>query len=424
VTGQAAGSLRQHRDFRQLWAAQTITQLGSQMTLVALPLLAVAVLGASPFQMGVLTALQTVGFLVIGLPAGVWVDRWSLRRVLIASDVVRAVALLSVPAAYALDLLRLDQLFVVALVTGTATVFFEIAYQSYLPVLVDRGQVVEGNSKLETSRSAAEVAGPGGAGALVQLLGAPLLVGFDAVTFAVSAAFLGRIQRPENRPAPARARRSLLAEIRTGFRFVLGNRLLLRIVATTGISNAFSAVGVTLLVLYCVRELHLSASMVGFVVATGAVGGLVGAVSVGLISRRLGDSRSIPLAAAFLAPCGALVPLASVAGWPLVVVGMFGINFGVVVYNVLQVSFRQSICPPELLGRMIASIRFLVYGTTPLGALLAGVLASAFGIVPTLWVAAAGRLVAAVPVLFSPLLRTRDFRAEWEPGPHPAPPAA
>jgi MFS family permease len=404
-----------------LWAAQTITQIGSQMTLVALPLLAVAVLDASPIQMGVLTALQTVGFLVIGLPAGVWVDRWPVRRVLIVSDIVRAVALLSTPTAYALDLLRLEQLFVVALIAGTATVFFEIAYQSYLPVLVERAQMVEGNSRLETSRSAAEVVGPGAAGALVQLLGAPLLIAFDALTFALSAAFLGRIQRRDSRPAPTEARRSLRAEIGTGFRFVLGNRLLLRVVATTGISNAFSAVGVTLLVLYCVRDLHLSPSTVGFVIAAGAVGGLVGAVSVGPISRRLGASRSIPLAAAFLAPCGALVPLASTLGWPLVVIGMFGVNFGVVIYNVLQVSFRQSICPPELLGRMIASIRFLVYGTTPLGALLAGVLATGIGTVATLWIAAAGRLVAAVPVLFSPLLRSRDFLAEWEPQPRSRP---
>ncbi|OMQ15163.1 MFS transporter, partial [Modestobacter sp. VKM Ac-2676] len=263
-------SLLRHHDFRRLWAAETVSQVGTQVTLLALPVLAVSLLDATPLEMGFLTALETAAFLLIGLPAGAWVDRWRRKRVLVTADLVRAVVLGTLPLAYLVDALTLGQLFVVAALTGTATVFFDVAYQSYLPALVDRDQLVDGNGKLEASRAVAQVAGPGITGVLLRVMGAPLLVALDAASFLVSALFLGRIQRPDVVPDRA-GRRSLRAEIGEGLSFVVRQPLLRRIVACTATSNLFSSITTTLLVLFALRELELSESTVGLVFSAGAV---------------------------------------------------------------------------------------------------------------------------------------------------------
>ncbi|MCA0146647.1 MFS transporter [Blastococcus sp. LR1] len=408
TTAAPPGLWRSH-DFRQLWAAETVSQVGTQITLLALPVLAVAVLDATALEMGVLTALETAAFLVIGLPAGAWVDRWRRKRVLVVSDLVRALALGSLPVAYVLDVLALPQLFVVAAVTGTATVFFDVAYQSYLPSLVARDQIVDGNGKLEASRAVAQVAGPGLAGILLRFLGAPLLIAVDALSFLLSAAFLGRIRHVEVLPDRS-ARRRLRSEIAEGLSFVLRHPLLRRIVACTGTANLFSSISGTLLVLFALRTLGMSESTLGFVLSSGAVGGLLGAVTAAPFARLVGEGRAIPLSALLLAPFAALTPLAA-AGPPevLLVVGVFGFSWAVVVYNVVQVSFRQRLCPPALLGRMNASVRFLVYGTMPLGALLGGGLGTWIGLVPTLWIAVAGQALAAVWVVSSPLIGMREL---------------
>ena len=416
----ASRSLLRHHDFRQLWAAETVSQVGTQITLVALPLLAVTVLDASAFQMGVLTALETVAFLVVGLPAGAWVDRWRRKRVLVASDLVRAAAIGSLPLAAALDVLTLQQLYVVALVAGTATVFFDVGYQSYLPSLVDRDQIVDGNSKLEASRAVAQVAGPGLTGVLVRFLGAPALIAVDAVTFLLSAFFIRRVRTPDVVPDRA-ARRPLRAEIAEGLSFVVRHPLLRRMVACTGLANLAGSCTGALLVLYAVRDLELSESVVGLVFSAGAVGGLVGALAAARIARAVGEGRTIPLAALAFAAAGVTVPLASVGpAVPVLLGGWFLESFAVIVYNVTQVSFRQRLCPPGLLGRMNASVRFLVFGTMPVGAFLGGVLATAVGVVPALWTAVAVSFLAAVPVLASPLLRMRDLPDEWDAGRVPA----
>ena len=412
----APASLWRNRDFRQLWAAETVSQVGTHITLLALPVLAVTVLHATPLEMGVLTALETAAFLVIGLPAGAWVDRWRRKRVLVANDLIRAVALASLPVAWLMDVLTLPQLFLVAAVTGTATVFFDVAYQSYLPTLVERSQIVDGNGKLETSRAVAQVAGPGITGVLLRVLGAPLLIALDAVSFLVSAAFIGRIRHPDTVPDPA-TRRRLRTEIAEGLSFVVRHPLLRRIVACTGTSNLFSAMTNALLVLYVIRTLGLSESTLGFVFSAGAVGGLVGAASAAWFARRVGEGRAIPLASIVWAVFWTLVPLAAV-GAPIVllVVGWFGLSWAVVAYNVVQVSFRQRLCPPVLLGRMNASVRFIVFGTMPLGGLLGGVLGTWLGVLPTLWVAAAGGFVACLPVVLSPLMSMDALPDEWDGG--------
>ena len=198
-------SLWRHRDFRQLWVGDTISQVGTQLSQLALPVLAVTVLHAGPREMGLLTAFETLAFLVVGLPAGAWVDRWRKKRVLVTGDAVRAVAFGSIPLVWAVGHLTLGQLYAVALVTGVATVFFDVAYQSYLPALVDRHQLVDGNGKLEASRAVAQVAGPGATGVLLRLLGAPLLIAVDAASYLLSALFLSRITKVD--VAPDRAAR-------------------------------------------------------------------------------------------------------------------------------------------------------------------------------------------------------------------------
>jgi MFS family permease len=402
-------SLLGHRDFRHLWAAETVSQVGTQVTLLALPVVAVTVLAATPLQMGFLTALETAAFLVIGLPAGAWVDRWRRKRVLVTADLVRAVTLATLPVAYLLDVLTLGQLFVVAAVTGTATVFFDVAYQSYLPTLVDRDQLVEGNGKLEASRAVAQVAGPGATGVLLRVLGAPLLIALDAVSFLLSALFLGSIQRPDTVPDRA-ARRPLRTEIAEGLGFVVHHPLLRRIVACTGTSNLFSTITGTLLVLYALRELDLSESTLGLVLSAGAVGGLLGAATAARFASWVGEGRAIPLSVLVALPLTALTPLAALgAPVALLTLSQFGFSWAVVVYNVTQVSFRQRLCPPALLGRMNASVRFLVFGTMPLGALLGGVLGTWLGVVPALWISVAGQALATCWVTFSPLLHLRDL---------------
>jgi predicted MFS family arabinose efflux permease len=336
--------------------------------------------------------------------------------VLVTGDLVRAVAIGSLPVAAAFDVITLGQLYVVALVAGTATVFFDVGYQSYLPSLVDRDQIVDGNSKLEASRAVAQVAGPGITGVLIRVLGAPALIAVDAVSFLLSALFIGRIARPDVVPDRT-ARRPLRTEIGEGLSFVVRHPLLRRMVACTGLANLAGSITGALLVLYAVRELGLTESVVGLVFSAGAVGGLVGAVTAARIARVLGEGRTIPLAALAFAAAGATVPLASSgAPVPLLLGGWFLESFAVIVYNVTQVSFRQRLCPPGLLGRMNASVRFIVFGTMPVGGLLGGVLGTWLGLVAALWIAVAVAFMSAVPVLFSLLVGMRDLPDEWDGG--------
>jgi len=407
-------SLIHHHDFRQLWAAETISQIGTQISQIALPLLAVITLSATEFEMGVLITLEFLAFLVIGLPAGAWVDRWRRKRVLIVNDLIRAVSLGSLPVAYAFEMLTLWQLFAVALVTGISTVFFDVAYQSYLPSIVEKSQIVEGNSKLEISRAVSQVAGPGSAGLLIRVLGIPLMFVFDALSFIASALFIGRIRHQE--PIHDRStRRSLRVEIGEGLSFVLRHPLLRRIVACTGTSNFFSTVTGTMLVLFMVRELGLSPAEIGVIFSAGAVGGLLAAATTTRVAKAFGEGRSTVLGAGLTIPFAALTPL-SPLGMPmlLLMIGSFGFAYAVVLYNIVQVSFRQRLCPIPLLGRMNASTRFLVWGTMPIGGLVGGALGAWLGVLPTLWVGALGSILAFLPVFLSPLRTMRELPTEYD----------
>ncbi len=409
------GGLFGHHDFRQLWIGDTISQFGTQLTMLAIPVLAVRVLHADAFEMGLLGTFEFLAFLVIGLPAGAWVDRWRKQRVLVSNDLVRGLALASLPAAWALDVLTLLQVYAVVLVIGVCTVFFDVAYQSYLPDLVPSEDIGDGNAKLQASQSVAQIGGPALAGGLIRVIGAPLTIAFDALSFLGSAFFVRRIAHVDT-PPRREDRRPLLVEIREGLSFVLRNPLLWRITACTATGNFFSSMTGALLVLYALRDLNLDEGRLGLAMGLGAAGGLVGALLTPRINGWIGEGRSIPVTALFWVPAGVLMPLAGEVISPMVAltVSSLLISFAVVVYNVTQVSFRQRLCPRPLLGRMNASIRFLVWGTMPIGSLVGGILASQLGIRPVFWIAFGGAALAACPVVFSPLIRMRDLPKELD----------
>ena len=402
-------SLLRHRDFRLLWAGQTISELGSSVTTTAMPLLAALVLAATPFEMGLLTAAPTVAFLVIGLPAGVWVDRMRRRSLMLRADLGRAVLLLSVPVAWWLGILTMAQLIVVGLLAGVLTVFFDVAYQSYLPALISREQLVDGNGKLQATAEIAAVSGPAIGGGLTQWAGAANAILLDAISYLVSVVSLLRIRTEEARPERS-GERKLRAEVAEGLRFVFGNRMLTAIVATTGVSNFFTNMIAAVAVLLLTRQLGASAGVVGLLLATGSAGGVLGALASGRIINRVGQARAIWLVLVVTAPFAVLIPLVG-RGWllSLYALGNLIIWFGGVVYNVAQVSFRQSICPDRLLGRMNASVRFLVWGTIPLGGVIGGVLGGTIGLRETMWVGAIGTILAPLSVLLSPLRKLRDI---------------
>ncbi len=408
---RARRSLVHHRDFRWLWAGDALGQLGAQLTLLALPVYAVEHLLATEWQMGVLTATETAAFLVIGLPAGAWVDRMRKRRVLITADLVRAAALAVVVGAASTGHATMALLVAAAAVVSVASVFFDVAHQSYVPGLVGLDHVVEGNSKLQATQSVAQVAAPAIGGALLRVVSAPALVAVTVVTYVLSALGVGRIAAREDLP-PREDRRPLRTEIAEGLRFVLHQPLLRRIVATTSISNFGSAATAAVLAIYALRVLGLDTATFGVVVSASAVGGLAGAFAADRLARLVGESRVIPLSALLFGVAGLATPLAGVLpgpAAPVLVAGMAIMFVGIVVYNVTQVSFRQRLCPPALLGRMNASVRFLVWGSMPLGSLLGGWLGHTTSVLTTLWVAAGIGLVATLPVVVSPLLRSRDL---------------
>jgi MFS family permease len=402
-------SLFFHADFRRLFAGDTASQLGTFVGNTAVPLLAAVTLAATPFQMGLLTAAETAAFLMIGLPAGVWVDRLRRRPLMLSADLTRAALLLSVPIAWSAGVLSLAQVLVVALLTGVATVFFDVAYQSYLPALVGRERLVEGNAKLQAVQSTAQIGGPSLAGVLVQVAGAANTVLVTGIGYLTSALCLWRIRTVE--PVPERSPHDrLIPQIREGLAFVFADRPLRAIVGTTSTGNLFGSAVAATSVLFLTRTVGLPPAAVGTLFAAGGIGGILGALCSSAIVRRFGQSWSIWLFPLLTWPAELLMPLTA-PGWRIAfaVIGPVVSGFGVIVYNIAQVSYRQAICPDRLLGRMNASVRFVVWGTMPLGGLLGGALGEWLGLRGAMWVGAAGMSAAWLWVFFSPLRRMRDL---------------
>jgi MFS family permease len=400
------GGLWRHPDFLRLWAGQTISQFGSQISALALPIAAIVVLDASAFQVALLGTIEFLPFLLFTLPAGVWVDRLRRRPILVIADLGRAAALVSVPVAYALDALTIWQLYVVGFVVGTLTVFFDVAYQSYLPSLVRRNQLVEGNSKLELSASAAQLGGPAAAGGLVSLLSAPWAVLTDAVSFVGSALFLLRIRKHEEAPQSAapEARRGMRAEAWEGLQFVFKDRRLRALTESTVIFNFCANGAFAVYLVYAVRTLGLSPAAIGLIFSLGNVGWLLGALVAGRFSAKLGVGRAIVFSGLVCAPALMLVPAApKSAPIPFLIASGVISGFGIVIWRITQVSLRQAITPDHMLGRVNAVSRFLMWGTIPLGTLLGGTLGSTIGLRTTLWIGTIGASFTVLPVLFSPV---------------------
>jgi MFS family permease len=406
------GGLWRHSDFLKLWSAETISQVGSQVSGLALPFVAIVTLDVSAFQVALLGVVEFAPFILVSLPAGVWVDRLRRRPVLIVGDLGRAALLASIPVAYAFDALTIWQLYVVGFAVGVLTVFFDVAYMSYLPSLVKRDQLLEGNSKLEISRSGAQLGGPALAGALIQALTAPVAVLVDAVSFLGSGLFVLGIRKKETPPEQGERRSpfaGMRAELSEGLRYVFGHRYLRWIAASTATFNFCGNVMWAIFLVYAVRTLGLSPGQIGLVFAIGNIGYLAGAIAANHVSRHIGVGPAIVVGAA-TGIAALLIPLAPVQdAIPFLVASQLIISFGLPVYNVTQGSYRQAITPERLQGRMNSVMRFVVWGVIPLGTLTGGAIASTVDLRAAIWVGAIGMSLAFLPVLLSPVRGLRDM---------------
>jgi MFS family permease len=405
-------TLWRRRDFMLLWSGQTVSEVGSAVTQLALPLLAVITLEASTFEVGLLTACTNLAFLVVALPAGAWVDRWRRKPVLVCGDFGRVVLLGSIPLAQALGVLQLPQLYLVAVLAGVLTVFFDVAYQSYVPMLVEPMELVDANGKIGASQAFGQVAGPSVAGVLIGSIGAAYAIVIDAASFLVSGGLTSAIRRIEDKPEPRPSHRSLRDDIRDGLSFVVGHPILRRIVGCTGTSNFFSSAFLAVEAVFLVRVLGASPGVIGLVFSLGSVGGLIGGAFAGRIARRVDSARVIWMSIVVTGPFQFLAALA-IPGWGVALVGIsaFAMSIGGVVYNSAQVSYRQAICPAVLLGRMNASVRFIVWGTMPLGGLAGAIAGALIGVRATVILSAIGQTLAALWLVFSPLFGMRDIPA-------------
>lgn len=388
-------------DFRRLWLATSVSELGTQVSQLAIPLAAISLLHATAVEVGVLAAAGYLPLALFGLPAGAWVDRMHRRRVLMAADLSRAAVLASIPVAHAFGRLSIAQLWIVALLVGGLSVFFDVAYASYLPMLVTRADLARGNSRLQVSEQGAGVVGPGLAGWLIGLVGAPFAIATDAASYLGSALFVSRIEHREPPLDSTAGRSGTAAQIAEGLRYVVGQRHLRGIAVAAGLINLFGRMMVVALPIYLVRSVGYSPSAIGIVFALGAVGFLLGAAFAERVTGILGTGLTIVIGGtvASTALLFFAAPPARAAG-PFVAAGMFVYGIGALSFTVANATLRHLTTPTELLGRTTASMRLLVWVAQPIAALLGGVLGSRIGLHATLWVAAVGALSAPV-VLFS-----------------------
>ncbi len=403
-----------NRDFRLLWTGETTSMLGSMVASTALPLVAVVTLRASTFQVALLTAVAWLPWLVVGLPAGAWVDRLAKRPIMLTCNTVSMAVFGSVPLAAAFGALSMPYLLAAALLGGFTKVFFTLAYRAYLPALVGEDELLEANTKLQGSESATQVAGPGLAGLLAQAFGPVSGVLADAISFGVSVVCVRAIRARET-VAPAE-RTSLRSQIAEGMGFVVRDRYLRSMMAFAAASNLALTGYTSIQIVFLSRTLGAGPGLVGLVLALGAAGGVLGAALAGRLSARFGGARAFLLCELFAAPMLLLGPMSG-PGWGLAlsVLAVFGVCAGVVASNVLTMTFRQQYCPPELFGRVTSSALLVAYGTIPVAGVLGGALGEAIGVRETLWVAS-GLLIAALPLLW-PYRKLREFpvRAEGRP---------
>jgi MFS family permease len=406
------GGLWSHPDFVKLWAGQSISEVGSQVSQLALPWLAAVGLHASPFQFSLLGVLGFMPFILFALPAGVWVDRLRRRYILIAGDAARAVLLILIPVLWATHELRMWHLLVLQFAIGVFTVFFDVAYQSYLPALVAREHLIDGNSKLQLTASIAQVGGPNLSGVLIAAITAPYAIVADAASFVVSSVFMISMRHREEPPKydDSNPRPKMWPQVKEGLDWVVKHPWLRAIAACTGTSNFFSSTAFAIVLLYFVRVLHLSAYAVAAVFAVTSVGSIVASLCTGRLNKWLGVGPTIVWSIVVSSVAALGYPLAPKSfPLPLLMVAGVGFGFGAVAYNITQVSLRQAITPERLQGRMNAAMRWIVWGTIPLGTLSGGGLATWFSLRTAIWVGSLGQMVAFVPVLFGSLKHVREM---------------
>ncbi|MES1247106.1 MAG: MFS transporter [Actinomycetota bacterium] len=436
------GGLWAHHDFMKLWTGQSISEFGSQFSQLAIPILAAVGLHAHAFEFSMLGVLGFLPFILFALPAGVWVDRLRRRQILIVGDVARAVLLALIPILWATHELRMWHLLVLQFVIGVFTVFFDVAYQSYLPALIEREHLVDGNSKLQLTVGVSQVAGPSVAGALIAALTAPYVIVADAASFLVSAWFMVtmRHRETENRQGDKESRPKMWPQVKEGLQWVVGHPWLRAIAACTGSSNFFSSVIFSIVVLYMTRTLGLPAWQIGLVFAVGSGGSIVAALITSRLNRRLGVGRTILATITISSIAGLGYPLAPRSfPLPLLMLAGAGFGLGAVAYNITQVSLRQAITPERLQGRMNAAMRWIVWGTIPLGSLAGGVFATWWSYRTTVWIGAIGQVFAITPIAVGsirtvvempePVVEPTPAQAELaggllEPAPVPGPAAA
>jgi len=415
------GGLWSHPDFLKLWTGQSISELGSQVSQLAIPWLAAVELHASPLAFSLLGVLGFLPFILFALPAGVWVDRLRRRQILIVGDSARAALLALIPILWAAGVLQIWHLLVLEFVIGIFTVFFDVAYQSYLPALIEREHLIDGNSKLQLTVSIAQIGGPTLSGTLIAAITAPYAIVVDAVSFAISSVFMIGMKHRENLPRQdaAEPRPHMWPQVKEGLAWVVGNKNLRAIAGCTGTSNFCSGLMFSIVILYMVRVLHLSSIQAGAVFAVGSAGSIAGALLANRLGKKFGVGSAIVFMAVIFSFGGLAYPLAPTSfPLPLLMAGQLLFGFSAVAYNILQVSYRQAITPERLQGRMNAAMRWIVWGTIPLGTLAGGAIAQATSLHTAIWVGAILATPTFLWVLLSPL---RSIKEMPEPVVEPTP---
>lgn len=396
-------------DFRRLWLADAISQVGTRMTFLAAPLLATIYLEASTFEVAFVRTCESLGYLLFGLLAGAWVDRVRCRPVLLTTDLGRAVLMLTVPAAALAGVLSLGQLYVVMFAVGVLTVFFDVAHQSYLPRLLPPGKLVDANAKFAANASVAALAGSSGGGFLVQLLTAPFVFVVDALSMVWSALWIRAIRHREP-PVPRKEDRHLGREVAEGVRFVSGHPLLRPIALYTATLVLGQALGMGVSMVFLVRDIGLSAGLIGVLGTIGLVGALLASGLAQRLVTRLGQVRALLLGAVALGPAF-LAQAFTTPGWGLAwwVASTFVASFCIILTNVMMATIRQTVCPPALLGRVNATMELTVWGVIPLGSLLGGVLGTVTGTRATLFISGGVACLGVVWLLTAPAARRTEI---------------
>ncbi|MDA4120851.1 MAG: MFS transporter [Thaumarchaeota archaeon] len=406
-------------NFMKFWVGQSISVFGAQFSPLAIQVIAIQILDVTNFQLGVLGFLNTVPFLVLGLFVGVWLDRHSKRRTLLFADLGRSMVLFAIPVSYWLYALtanpiysvNVSLLYAVTLLAGVLTVFFEIGYQAYVPVLVERQKIAEANSKLEATRSLSQAAGPFAAGGVIALVGAPLAVLGDTLGYVGSWFSLLLIHKPE--AIQSGPRKSTWTDIKEGLSVVFKDSRLRAITSTTATSNLFNSAFGVVLVKFMLVDLGMSTPQVGFVFGIGSLGGVVGAVTAMRVAKRLGVGISIITGAIVFSLLSTLFYFATPGNGIYLSAAILFFSFiGVLIYNIAQVSYRQALVPTNIQGRMNASIRTLVWGIIPVGSLLGGVVAQSIGVRETVVLMALLGMIAPLWIVFSPVRGVREFPKE------------